>query len=85
MTDQNDRPPGGFGIDRVGACGAVPVFGLLTVLAAEASIAALAGGGLLLAAVVAGLGAAFIGWRRVPASTRTTPPIPVTVHARTGR
>lgn len=84
MTDQTDKAPGGFGIDRVGidACGAIPVFG---VLAAEASIAALAGGGLLLAAGVAGLGAAFLGWRRVPASTRTTPPIPVTVHARTGR
>lgn len=88
MTNQADRPTNGFAIVGVGAaaCCAVPVFGRLTVLAAGASIAALAVGGLLLAAVVAGLGAAFISWRRRrPASTRTTPPTPVTVQPRTGR
>lgn len=90
MTDQTDGPASGFAIVGVGAaacaaCCAVPVFGFLSVLAAGAPIAALVVGGLLLAAVVAGLGAAFIGWRRRPASTRTTPPTPVTMQPRAGR
>lgn len=91
-SSQSANSTNGFGIVGVGAaacaaCCAVPLFGLLMALVAGASVLALALGGIVLAAAIAAVGSAFIGWRRRRARAQLAPlaPAPVAMPTRSGR
>ena len=74
----------GVGVAACAACCAVPLFGLVTAFIAGASALALAASGILLALVVAAVGAGFVAWRRHRvARTSCSAEAPVTVELST--